>query len=175
MTTAHGTVTRDGAHGTIHFERLLDHPVEKVWEAITTPDGLAGWWLPFPATITVDLTVGGAFSFSAPELGEAPMTCEIVEVEAPHRLVYKHFSPGTTMTWQLDPEGAGCRLRLTEDTPDISAALAEGHIVGLHHSLERLDPALAGAPEPWDWDRLPVIEAEYRELLATPHQRVVDR
>ena len=175
MTTAHGTVTRDGAHGTIHFERVLGHPVDKVWEAITTPDGLAGWWLPFPATITVDLTVGGAFSFSAPELGEAPMTCEIVEVEAPHRLVYKHFSPGTTMTWQLDPEGAGCRLRLTEDTPDISAAMAEGHIVGLHHSLDRLDPALAGAPEPWDWDRLPVIEAKYRELLATPRQRVVDR
>ncbi len=37
------------------------------------------------------------------------------------------------MTWRLDPEGARCRLRLTENTPDIGAAMAEGHIVGLHH------------------------------------------
>ena len=48
----HGTVERDGARGMIRFERVLAHPVERVWEAITTPDGLAGWWLPFPATIT---------------------------------------------------------------------------------------------------------------------------
>ena len=38
---------------------------------------------------------------------------------------------------------------------------------------------MAGAPEPWDWDRLPVIEAEYRELLGEalprPRQLVVDR
>ena len=53
-------------------------------------------------------------------------------------------------------------LRLSQDTPDIEAALAQGHMVGLHHSLDRLEPALAGAPEAWDWDRLPVIEAEYR-------------
>jgi uncharacterized protein YndB with AHSA1/START domain len=170
MTTTHhphGTVTRDGAHGTIRFERVLSHAVEDVWEAITTPDGLAGWWLPFPATITVDLAVGGLITFSAPEFGEAPMTCEIVEVEPPRRLVHTHFSPGTTVIWELSAEGAGCRLRLTEDTPDVAGALAEGHHVGLHHSLDRLEPALDGTPQAWDWDRLPVLEEEYRRLLAT--------
>jgi hypothetical protein len=161
----HGVVTRDGNHGTIRFERLLDHPVERVWEAVTTPDGLSGWWLPFPATITIDLETGGLMSFASPELGEEPMTCEVLEVEPPYRLVHTHFDRSITLIWELAAEGAGCRLRLTQETPDISAALAQGHIVGLHHSLDRLEPALDGAPVAWDWDRLPAIEADYADVL----------
>jgi uncharacterized protein YndB with AHSA1/START domain/ketosteroid isomerase-like protein len=178
-TSRHGPVERDGTRGVIRFERVLTHPVERVWEAITTPEGLAGWWLPFSATIEIDLVEGGEIAFSAAELGETPMTCDILELDPPYRLVHSHFDRAITLTWELSAEGDGCRLRLTQDTPDIAAALAEGHIVGMHHSLDRLEPALAGAPEPWDWDRLPVIEAEYRELLgeARPHPRrlVVDR
>ena len=63
----HGTVERDGARGVIRFERVLGHPVERVWEAITTAEGLAGWWLPFSATIEIDLVVGGEIAFTAPE------------------------------------------------------------------------------------------------------------
>jgi len=163
----HGTVDRDGAAGSIRFERLLDHPVERVWEAVTTPDGLAGWWLPIAATISVDLEEGGLISFSAPELGEEPMTCEVLEVEPPYRLVHSHFDRSITLTWELVEVGEGCRLRLTQRTPDIAAALAEGHIVGLHPALARLAPALDGAPVPWDWDRLPVIEAEYADVLGS--------
>ena len=154
---------------------IIKAPQERVWEAITTPDGLAGWWLPFPATITVDLVVGGLISFDSPELGEVPMTCEVLEVSPPHRLVHSHFDRATTLTWELEAAGDGTVLRLTQDTPDIEAAIAQGHLYGLHHSLDRLAPALAGAPEPWDWERLPALEAEYRELLASPRQRVVDR
>jgi uncharacterized protein YndB with AHSA1/START domain/ketosteroid isomerase-like protein len=175
----HGTVTRDGRRGTIRFERILDHAVDRVWEAITSPEGLAGWWLPFEAAIEIDLTVGGLLSFSAPELGDAPMTCEILEVEAPRRLVFTHFGPSTTLTWELAAVGEGTRLVLTQDTPDIAAAIQQGQIVGLHHSLDRLAPSLDGEPAPWDWDRLPVIEAEYAELLGdvvpTHRRRVVDR
>jgi uncharacterized protein YndB with AHSA1/START domain/ketosteroid isomerase-like protein len=178
-TSRHGTVQRDGNRGVIRFERVLAHPVQRVWEAITTADGLAGWWLPFPATIEIELAAGGEISFSAAELGEAPMTCEILEVDPPHRLVHSHFDRSITLTWELSDEGDGCRLRLTQDTPDLAAALAQGHVVGLHHSLDRLEPALAGAPEPWDWDRLPQIEAEYRELLdgslPSTRQSVVER
>ena len=115
----HGTVERDGNTGTIRFERLLAHPVDRVWEAVTTPEGLSDWWLPFPAKITVDLAVGGLISFAASELGDAPMTCEILELDAPYRLVHTHFDPSTTLTWELSAEGAGCRLRLTQ-TPRTS-------------------------------------------------------
>lgn len=173
----HGTVERQGAEGAIRFERLLAHPVERVWEALTTAEGLAAWWLPFGATIDIDLVVGGVLSFSAPEFGDEPMTCEILALDPPKRLVHSHFDRSITLTWELAAEGEGCRLRLTQHTPDIAAALAQGHIVGLHHSLDRLEPALDGNPQPWDWERLPVLEAEYRArgVLASPRQRVLDR
>jgi uncharacterized protein YndB with AHSA1/START domain/ketosteroid isomerase-like protein len=163
--TRHGFVERHGRSGSIRFERLLAHPVDRVWEAITTPEGLAAWWLPFDADITVDLVVGGLISFSSPDLGDSPMTCEVLEVAPPHRLVHSHFDRSVTLTWELEPSQGGCVLRLRQDTPDIAAALAQGHIIGLHHSLDRLEPALDGRPESWDWDRLPVIEKDYRSRL----------
>lgn len=167
-TSRHGVVERQGRRGSIRFERILEHSVERVWEAITSPAGLSAWWLPFDAAIDVDLAVGGRISFSSPELGEEPMTCEVLELDPPFRLVHTHFDRSITLTWELAPEGDGCLLRLTQETPDIAAALAEGHIVGLHHSLDRLEPALDGVPAAWDWDRLPVIDSEYRQrLLAT--------
>jgi len=126
IASRHGIVERDGSRGTITFERLLDHPVERVWEALTTPDGLSAWWLPFPADITLDLVVGGLISFAAPELGDAAMTCEILELDPPYRLVHTHIDPGTTLTWELSAEGARCRLRLIQTTPDIDAAIAAG-------------------------------------------------
>ncbi len=161
----HGTVDRRGQEGTIRFERLLAHPVERVWAAIATPEGLAEWWLPFPADIEIDLVVGGTISFSTPEFGPEPMTCTILELDPPKRLVHTHFDPAVTLTWELLPQDDGCLLRLTQHSPDILAALGQGHIVGIHHSLDRLDPSLDGHPAPWDWDRLPVLEAEYRERL----------
>lgn len=174
----HGTVERHGRHGTIRFERILRHPVERVWEALTTPEGLDAWWLPFPATIEIELVVGGLVSFSSTELGDAPMTCEILELDPPHRLVHTHFDRSITLTWELSAEDEGCRLRLTQETPDIAAALSQGHVVGLHHSLDRLEPALDGRPTAWDWDRLPVIEAEYVDLLPgllpSPRTKVLD-
>lgn len=156
-----GDVERRDRQGSIRFERLLDHPVERVWEALTTPEGLDDWWLPFPSTIEVDLVVGGVMSFSAPELGEAPRTCRIIEVDARKRLQHNHFDPAVTLTWELSDEGGACRLRLTQRSPDIADALERGQLFGLHHSLDRLEAALAGAPAPWDWDRLTEIEAEY--------------
>ena len=99
----HGVVERHGPRGSIEFERVLRHPVGTVWEAITTPAGLAAWWLPFEADIEVDLRVGGLISFSAAELGESPMTCEILELDPQRRLVHSHFDGSTTMTWELRP------------------------------------------------------------------------
>jgi uncharacterized protein YndB with AHSA1/START domain/ketosteroid isomerase-like protein len=171
----HGIVERDGNRGAIRFERFLAHPVERVWEAIATPGGLADWWLPFPATIEIDLVVGGLICFTAKEMGADPMSCEILELDPPYKLVHTHFDRSITLTWELEAEGSGCRLRLTQQTPDIAAVLAQGQLIGLHHSLDRLEPALDGTPAAWDWDRLPVIEAEYRDLLASPQQRVLDR
>ena len=58
-----GTLERTPDGGVIRFERHLPYPVEAVWDAITNPERLAEWWLPFDADITVDLREGGELVF----------------------------------------------------------------------------------------------------------------
>ena len=46
-------------------------------------------------------------------------------------------------------------------SPDPAAAIDRGYLVGLHQSLERLEPCLAGAPIPWDWDGFAAHQRRY--------------
>jgi hypothetical protein len=34
-------------------------------------------------------------------------------------------------------------------------------VVGLHTSLDRLEPLLAGRPIPWDWEAFAIAQAAY--------------
>jgi uncharacterized protein YndB with AHSA1/START domain len=146
-----GTIERTADGGVIRFERRLRHPVDAVWAAITEPARLAEWWLPFDADVTVDLRPGGLMVMSA--TGDEPMTitCEIRRVEPPWLLEHTHVDPGSRVLWQLDPDGDGCVLRLSHVVPDAATAIDNCYVVGLHTSLERLAPCLAGNPVPWDW------------------------
>jgi uncharacterized protein YndB with AHSA1/START domain len=140
-------LTADG--GLIRFERHLAHPVPEVWSAITEPDRLADWWLPFDADITVDLRVGGLMVFAGTSQ-PVSFTCEILQLEPPVLFEHTHPEEGSTMRWDLEPEGDGCLLRLTQFVPDPSGAIERCYPVGLHMSLSRLGPSLDGAPVPWD-------------------------
>ena len=52
---------------------------------------------------------------------------------------------------------------------DVRAAVDNCYLVGLQTSLDRLEPSLAGRPEPWDWDAFAVGRAHYAGLgLAAP-------
>ena len=42
---ADGTLeTRDDGRAVIHFERHLAHPMDRVWNALTTPGDMIRWW-----------------------------------------------------------------------------------------------------------------------------------
>jgi uncharacterized protein YndB with AHSA1/START domain len=159
-----GIVERTPEGGVIRFERRLDFPIRDVWDAITSPERLAEWWLPFDADITVDLREGGEIVFTA--TGDEPMTvtCTILRVEPPMLLEHTHVDPGSHMRWELEPVDRGCVLRLSHFVPDADAAIDRGYVVGLHASLARLEPCLAGAPIPWDWDAFAVWQAGYAAL-----------
>jgi hypothetical protein len=49
-------------------------------------------------------------------------------------------------------------------------AIDRGDIEGLHHCLDRLEPALSGHPVPWDDDAMAELRAAYaeRSLGASP-------
>lgn len=62
---------------TIVRELLLNHPVERVWQALTTADGLAAW---FGSSAEIDLRPGGRLWMRWEPPGvEATMTVTVVE------------------------------------------------------------------------------------------------
>jgi uncharacterized protein YndB with AHSA1/START domain len=165
-----GVLERTADGGVIRFERHLGYDVHDVWEAITTPERLADWWLPFEADITVDLREGGEMVFAGTPDGEpVTVTCTILRLEPPLVLEHTHPAPGSSMCWELEAADNGCILRLTHLVPDVQEAIGNCYVVGLQTSLDRLGQSLAGRPESWDWDGFAVAQAHYAGLgLAAP-------
>src|SRR3546814_19398554 len=84
--------TADG--GVIRFERRLAYPVDEVWDAVTNPERLADWWLPFYAHITVDLRVGGELVMAGRGDAAPTMSCPILRYEQPTLPAYTPGNPG---------------------------------------------------------------------------------
>ena len=99
------------------------------------------------------------------------ITCTIVRVEPPMLLEHTHLDAGSLVRWELEPigDGDGCVLRLSHFVPDADAAIGNCYVVGLHTSLSRLEPSLAGSPTGWDWDAFAAAQAHYASRgLASP-------
>jgi uncharacterized protein YndB with AHSA1/START domain len=77
---------------------------EKVYDALTTVDGLAGWWT---ADTKGDAGVGGVLEFRFPPGG---FDMEVVEQRPPERVGWKVVDGpeewvGTTIDWELRQDG----------------------------------------------------------------------
>ncbi|MFN8036764.1 MAG: SRPBCC family protein [Acidimicrobiia bacterium] len=170
VTASHdGTLERTADGGLIRFERHLPYPVAAVWDAITNPERLTDWWLPFDADITVELRVDGEMVFTSRTGEPPPMTATILRIDAPSLLEHTHLAPGSTLRWELEGVETGCLLRLTQHVTDVTEAIEGCWIAGLHTSFSLLEPCLAGSPMPWNWDEFAATRAHYAALgLATP-------
>lgn len=104
------------------FEIYIKTTPERLWEAITDPDIRSKY--NFGASIRSDWTPGGHFEMGAPKaqglLGEGTN----LEVDPPRRLVQSMTAlwgddvkaEGTSrITWEIEPVGDSCLLRLTHD------------------------------------------------------------
>lgn len=89
---------------TIHVDQFIAAPPAEVWDAITTPEGLAAWWAPGD----IAPAVGHEFLVEMPGWGNVP--CRVLEVDRGRRIVYTFAD--WTLTWRLEPEGNGTRLFL---------------------------------------------------------------
>lgn len=161
-TTGHGTIERSSDGGIVRFDRTLPYPVEEVWSALTDPHRLADWWPPMAGQITVDLREGGAMVFAWPDTDFPTLEFAITKLVPYALLEHTHTSPGSWMRYELTPTAEGTRLLATYFVPDIDMAMERGDVVGLHYSLDRLEPALGGTPTHWDNDVFATIHAAYR-------------
>jgi uncharacterized protein YndB with AHSA1/START domain len=87
----------------------IHSPPEAVYRALTTPEGVRGWWT---REVALDAAVGGTGEFRFHE-GKSAARVRIEELDPPSRVVWKtvsSFRPawdGTTITFELRPEADG--------------------------------------------------------------------
>ena len=114
----------------LRFERRFDHPVERVWRAITEPAELERW---FVAPVDWKPEAGEVFE----SMGEAGT---ITELDPPRLIAYTWG--GELLRFELRPDAGGCTLVFTHVFDD--RALGAQHAAGWEIYLDRLDAHLAG-------------------------------
>ena len=125
----------------LRFERSFAHPVERVWEAITRPEQLAEWFLPFEAEIELDLVEGGTYVMRMADPDSTEFSFTVLRVEPPRLFEHTAMDDGT-MRWELEPDGDGCRLVLTQTMSSYARAV-ENHYASGHAPLPRAPRARA--------------------------------
>jgi uncharacterized protein YndB with AHSA1/START domain len=105
----------------IVVERLMPHPPEKIWRALTESQLIADWLMQNDFAPVV----GRRFHFRAkpiPNMWNGVTDSEVLAVEPPHRLVYSWNASGeeaqdglkTIVTWTLIVEAGGTRVRMEQ-------------------------------------------------------------
>ncbi len=99
----------------IELTRVYPHSREKVWRALTDAKALSEWLMPND----FQPVVGHKFQFRAlpVPMWRGIVDCEVLEVEAPSRLVlswagHEKMKTPTRVTWRLEEVPGGTRLTL---------------------------------------------------------------
>ena len=150
-------VNRDGENWTLILVRQLNHPRERVWEALTDPKHLREW-APFDVDgnlghtgVTVQLSVANA---------PRPMVSETTVTRADRPRVLEYNWGDKNLRWELESLGDGTRLTLWHN---IDRGFIAWGAAGWHICFDVLDRFLAGDPIgravgpdalKYDWQRL---------------------
>lgn len=159
----------------VRFERLFDHPVSRLWEALTEPEQLAQWLA--PAVIR-----GGAAGTISLQLTGGTMGGRILQWKENALLEYVWYN-GSVVRWELMRESKG-RTRLVFTHTHVPDAQLLDAAKGWHYHLDMLSLVLDGSDKPSNpverWDAI-TREAtiRYKDQLAgvgeTPAPFVIER
>jgi uncharacterized protein YndB with AHSA1/START domain len=125
---------------TVRVARRYEHPIEKVWRAVTMPDHLSHW---FPTPVEIELRPGGAIRFGASD-DDAGATGVVESIEAPRRLTFTWAAD--RLTFELTAEADGTTFTLTHSFDDHYGAAS--FATGWELCLAGLRCVLAGEPLP---------------------------
>jgi uncharacterized protein YndB with AHSA1/START domain len=132
-------IEKVGDTWTLVLTRELRHAPQLVWEALTDPAQLAAW-APFEA----DRNMGTTGSVKLTAIGAPKLTVSetaVKRAEAPRLLEYSWG--GGELRWELEPLGAGTRLKLWHN---INRGYIAWGAAGWHICLDVLDRFIAGNP-----------------------------
>jgi uncharacterized protein YndB with AHSA1/START domain len=165
MQQAKGTLVADGRFATLTFVRTYRHTPQHVWDAISTPEGLAEWLMCTHALI--EPRAGGRIELVS-GAGGYRSSGKILVWEPPRVLEYEWnvapvpempYGENAIFRYELEPEGDSTRLVVTYRR--ITQQTAGGFLPGLHVFLERLEAQLDGRKLPEWASRFEQIAAEY--------------
>ncbi len=132
-------IREDGERWTLVLVRVLRHPPQTVWEALTDPAQLREW-APFDADrslATVGTVTLSTVGMPAPQVSDSAVT----RAEAPRLLEFGWG--GNDLRWELEPLGEGTRLTLWHA---IDRRFIAWGAAGWHVCFDVLERLLAGDP-----------------------------
>jgi uncharacterized protein YndB with AHSA1/START domain len=133
-------VQKDGDKWTLVLVKELQHPPEKVWQALTDPQHLHEW-----ARFDADASLGEAgarvklTTIGAPE----PHATETIVTRAHALKLLEYKWGGVDLRWELEAFDGGTRLTLWTN---IDRRFISMGAAGWHICLDVLDRLLSGAP-----------------------------
>jgi uncharacterized protein YndB with AHSA1/START domain len=145
-----GILQVDGDTASIVFRRLLRHPIEEVWSAVTDPKKIEVW---FMVKVTREESPGGRLTMEHPHGVHA--TGRVLEWRPPRTYEYEwNLPPGphqpngekSIVRWELSPAGAGTLLVMTHRR--LTRPTAEIFVRGVRVFLDRLSAQMDGVPLP---------------------------
>ncbi|GIO29093.1 MULTISPECIES: SRPBCC family protein [Paenibacillus] len=90
---------KPGAMPDIRYTGVFKAPIQKVWKAVATADGLSAWFMPND----LEPVVGHEFHLNAGPYGMSP--CKVTEVDEPYKISFR-WGKDWTLTFELkDLEG----------------------------------------------------------------------
>lgn len=131
----------DRARPAIRVERYYDHPIDRVWRAVTEPASLAQW---FPFEAEFELRPGGRARFG----GDEGMVGEVLAVDPPRHLAFTW--EGDSFEFDLREEAGGTRFVLTHGFDDRAGAAS--FATGWEKCMDGLGEVLGGR-KPGETDR----------------------
>jgi uncharacterized protein YndB with AHSA1/START domain len=142
--TSHAILQERDGRTALLFERVLTHPPERVWRALTTYDGLSDWHpTPFELDGSPPVSGGRVRFISTPEAPEMP-DGRLLAYEPPRLLA--HTWGDDELRWELEDHANGCVLRLTHSFDDRFKAARDAS--GWHLCLGAMSSSLELAPRP---------------------------
>jgi uncharacterized protein YndB with AHSA1/START domain len=91
---------------------VLNAPVEKVWSAVATSEGIAAWFMPND----FKPVEGYEFHLEAGQFGKSP--CKVTEIDPPNRLSFE-WGKDWTLTFELVKQGDQTELTLIHGGWDV--------------------------------------------------------
>ena len=157
QTTDTGTYLKVDDRPAVRFERVYDHPVERVWEAISDPAQMRHWF-PSPE-VSHDAREGGSITLSGDPYAPGAKTSRVLVWDPPHRFSFEWEDDELHFT--LTEVDEGCRLELVNILSKDGAAARNA--AGWEMCLGHLDRVVAGTWEASSSDGsmaefLPVLE-----------------